>query len=95
MDNKQLLIIVGGGCFGRSIAIELRRRGYQVDLFDLVPIPHPLATTDISEVLLMDYGGDEDYMILMEQAFEAWDRWNRNWHQPVFREMLGRLVARF
>ena len=95
MDNKQLLIIVGGGCFGRSIAIELRRRGYQVDLFDPRPIPHPLATTDIRKVLRMEYGADEDWMILMEQAFVVWDRWNRNWPQPVFREMLGRLVARF
>jgi len=27
----------------------------------------------------MDYGDDEDYMFLMEQAFEAWDKWNYIW----------------
>ena len=81
------VIIVGGGSFGISAALELRQRGYEVDIFDPGPIPHPLAaTTDISKVLRMDYGADEYYMILMERAFEVWDIWNRVWPEPLYHE---------
>jgi glycine/D-amino acid oxidase-like deaminating enzyme len=85
--THQKIVIVGGGCFGMSAAIELRRRGCEVDLFDPGPIPHPLAaTTDISKVLRMDYGADEDYTILMEQAFPIWEEWNRLWDEPLWHE---------
>ena len=78
MRNRGSVIIVGGGSFGISAAIELHHRGWKVDVFDPGPIPHPLAaTTDISKVLRMDYGADEDYMVMMEQAFEVWEEWNR------------------
>ena len=40
-------------------------------MFDPGAIPHPLAaTTDISKVLSMDYGVEDD-MTLVEQAFEV------------------------
>lgn len=85
MASIQKIIIVGGGAFGMSSAVELRRRGYQVDLFDPGPIPHPMAaTTDISKVLRMDYGRDAEYMSLMEEAFEIWDAWNEAWHQKLW-----------
>ena len=87
MSTPGRVIIVGGGTFGVSAAIELRRRGWGADLFDPGPIPHPLAaTTDISKVLRMDYGADEDYMALMEQAFQGWDAWNRVWKEPLWHE---------
>lgn len=85
MIGSQKIIIIGGGCFGMSAAVELQRRGHEVDLFDPGPIPHPLAATaDISKVLRMDYGADEDYMALMEQAFPLWDEWNRLWERPLW-----------
>lgn len=87
MSKPHKVIVVGGGCFGMSAAVELGRRGYEVDLFDPGPIPHPLAaTTDISKVLRMEYGADEEYMILMEKAFPIWDRWNRLWDNPLWHE---------
>jgi glycine/D-amino acid oxidase-like deaminating enzyme len=87
MSNRRRVIVVGGGSFGISAAIELHQRGWEVDVFDPGPIPHPLAaTTDISKVLRMDYGADEDYMILMEQAFDVWEEWNRAWAKPLWHE---------
>jgi len=87
MSRSQSIIIVGGGIFGMSAAVELCRRGWGVSVCDPGPIPHPLAATnDISKVLRMDYGADEDYMLLMERAFEGWEAWNRVWDQPLWHE---------
>lgn len=95
MTNSQRILIVGGGCFGLSAAVELRRRGYEIELFDPGPIPHPLAaTTDISKVLRMDYGADEEYMTLMEETFPIWDAWNRLWAEPLWHETGFVIMAR-
>ena len=59
---SQSIIVVGAGIFGVTAAIELRRWGYAVSLFDPGPLPHPhAASTDISKVIRMDYGADEIY----------------------------------
>jgi glycine/D-amino acid oxidase-like deaminating enzyme len=71
------LCVVGGGIFGITAAIELRRRGHEVTLVDPGPIPHPLAeSTDISKIVRLDYGDDETYTELMERALEAWRSWS-------------------
>jgi sarcosine oxidase / L-pipecolate oxidase len=76
MSERQI-VIVGAGIFGVTSALALRARGYAVTLLDPGPLPHPLAeSTDISKVVRMDYGPDEDYTALMERAFEGWRRWN-------------------
>jgi glycine/D-amino acid oxidase-like deaminating enzyme len=81
------VIIVGGGIFGVTAALELRRRGLEVSLFDPGPLPHPLAaSTDISKVIRMDYGPDEFYMDLMETAFAGWEAWNRAWPRPLYHQ---------
>src|SRR2546428_11739419 len=80
-------IIVGGGIFGVTAALELRRRGQDVVLLDPGPLPHPLAaSTDISKVVRLDYGPDEDYTACMERAIEAWRGWNAQWPTPLFHE---------
>jgi glycine/D-amino acid oxidase-like deaminating enzyme len=62
--------IVGGGIAGITAALELRRRGFTVDVFDPGPLPHPnAASTDITKMIRMDYGADEFYTELMEGAF--------------------------
>jgi glycine/D-amino acid oxidase-like deaminating enzyme len=67
------VIVVGSGLFGAAAATELRRRGFEVTVFDPGPIPHPLAeSTDISKIVRLDYGNDEIYTSLMEQALELW-----------------------
>jgi glycine/D-amino acid oxidase-like deaminating enzyme len=79
------VIVVGAGVFGASAALELRRRGHAVTLIDPGPLPHSLAaSTDISKVIRMDYGADEFYMQLMEQALDGWEMWNSSWEQPLY-----------
>jgi glycine/D-amino acid oxidase-like deaminating enzyme len=80
-------IIAGAGIYGLAAALVLRRRGHAVTLLDPGPLPHPLAaTTDISKVVRMDYGPDEDYLIAMESALDRWRAWNREWPAPLFHE---------
>jgi glycine/D-amino acid oxidase-like deaminating enzyme len=85
--SEQRVVIAGAGVFGLTAAIELRRRGYGVTLLDPGPLPHPLAaSTDISKLIRMDYGPDEDYLVAMEEALERWRRWNSLWPEPLFAE---------
>ncbi len=74
MTSKPLsVIIVGAGIFGVTAALELRRRGYNVALFDSGPLPRPEASsTDISKIIRIDYGTDEFYTELMEVALPRW-----------------------
>jgi sarcosine oxidase / L-pipecolate oxidase len=80
-------LVIGGGIFGVTAALELRARGLDVTLADPGPLPHPLAeSTDISKVVRSDYGADEDYTALGERALEGWRRWNAAWPVPRFHE---------
>lgn len=76
--------VVGGGIFGVCAALELRRRGHEVRLWDPSP-PHPDASsTDISKVVRMDYGPDVFWMSLMERALPRWDAWNALMDRPLY-----------
>lgn len=56
-------------------------------LADPGPLPHPLAeSTDISKIVRIDYGGDEDYTALGERALDGWRRWNATWPERPFHE---------
>ena len=69
---------LGGGIFGVTAALALRARGHEVTLVDPGPLPHPLAeSTDISKVVRIDYGADEDYTALGERALDGWRRGTR------------------
>jgi glycine/D-amino acid oxidase-like deaminating enzyme len=84
------IAILGGGIFGLTAALELARRGHSITVIDRAPIPHPLAeSTDISKVVRMDYGADEDYTALGEASLDGWRRWNAEWAStcgPLFHE---------
>ena len=76
--------VVGGGIFGVTAALELRRRGHEVELWDPSP-PHPDASsTDISKVIRMDYGADRFWMTLMERALPLWEAWNQRFSRPLY-----------
>ena len=81
------IAIVGAGINGVTAAVELAERGHTVSLLDPGPLPHPLAaTTDISKVVRMEYGADEDYMALAEQALAGWHAWNREFGQDLYHQ---------
>ncbi len=81
------VIVVGAGIFGVTAAIELRGRGWAVELIDPGPLPHPLAeSTDISKIVRIDYGADEAYMALAERALEGWRTWDVGAERPLLHE---------
>ena len=81
------VLVIGGGIFGVTSALELATRGCDVTLVDPGPLPHPLAeSTDISKIVRADYGADEDYTALAERALDGWRRWNTTWPVPRFHE---------
>ncbi len=94
-----IVAVVGAGVFGTATALELLARGYQVSLHDPGPLPHPLAaSTDISKVIRMEYGPDEVYMALGEEARAGWLRWNTEWRaqgaEPLFHETGVLMISR-
>jgi len=81
-------IVVGAGIFGITTALELKARGYHVAVFDPGPLPHPLAaSTDISKVVRMEYGPDETYMVMAEQAYNGWLQWNVELGETLFHDV--------
>ena len=81
------VLVIGGGIFGVTAALELRARRCEVTLVDPGPLPHPLAeSTDLSKIVRCDYGADEDYTVLGERALDGWRRWNAAWPVPRFHE---------
>ncbi len=92
-------LIVGSGIYGATAALEMQRRGHRVTLIDAGPIPHPdAASTDISKVVRMEYGSDEFYMALVEEALEGWEDWNDQWSNngtgPLYHETGVLMVCR-
>jgi sarcosine oxidase / L-pipecolate oxidase len=80
-------VVVGAGIFGVTASLALRARGHAVTLLSPGPLPHPLAeSTDISKIVRLDYGSDEPYTAMMEEALDGWRRWNRGWPSPLFHE---------
>lgn len=78
-------LVVGAGIFGVASALELRRRGHAVALVDPGPLPHPLAaSTDVSKIVRMEYGSDEEYMALVETAIDGWERWNEELGETLY-----------
>ena len=71
------VLVVGAGIYGITTALELKARGYHVAVLDPGPLPHPLAaSTDISNVVRMEYGAVETYMEMVELAYLGWRQWN-------------------
>lgn len=89
------VVIVGAGIFGVASALALRARGHRVSIVEPGPVPHSLAeSTDISKVVRADYGADETYTALMEQALERFRQYNTRLPRPLFHETGVMFVSR-
>ena len=89
------IIVVGGGIFGLSTAIELNRRGHDVGLINPDRIPHPLAaSTDISKIVRMEYGSDQQYFKMAEHSMRQWRKWNEVLQEEIYREVGILLLCR-
>ena len=83
--NTYDTLVVGSGIFGITTALEMQKRGYHVAVLDPGPLPHTLAaSTDISKIVRMEYGSDEMYMALAEQAYQGWLQWNEELGETLF-----------
>lgn len=89
-------LVLGGGIFGVTAALELRERGWRVTLVEPGAIPRPLASsTDRSKVVRADYGSDRELSRLARKALEGWRRWNRQrFPRPLFHETGFLLLSR-
>jgi len=88
MSSTSSILILGGGCFGLTAALELRSRGWKVMLIDQGSVPHPdAASTDISKVVRMDYGRDEQHTAMGEHSIERWSEWNARWGEDLYHEV--------
>ncbi len=82
------ILILGGGCFGLTAALELRARGWRVTLIDQGSLPHPdAASTDISKVVRMDYAQDEQHTAMGELSLQRWREWNARWDEDLHHEV--------
>lgn len=85
MKKTTDFLIVGGGIFGLSTAIELRLRQHQVILLNPDTIPHPLAaSTDISKIVRAEYGRDQQYFDMATASMQGWEQWNEMLETKVF-----------
>jgi glycine/D-amino acid oxidase-like deaminating enzyme len=81
-------LVIGAGIFGISAAIELRRRGHSVSVINPDKIPHPLAaSTDISKIIRMEYGSDEEYMDMAIESMALWREWNGLLGEKIYHEI--------
>ena len=95
-SNSSTILILGGGCFGLTAALELRARGWRVTLIDQGPLPHPdAASTDISKVVRMDYAKDEQHTVMGERSIERWREWNARWGEELYHEVGFLVMSRY
>lgn len=80
-------LILGAGIFGVTTAVELCKKKYSVAIINPGKIPHPLAeSTDISKIIRMEYGADEEYMDMAATCMAKWREWNKLFNDTLYHE---------
>ncbi|MEZ4884727.1 MAG: FAD-dependent oxidoreductase [Chitinophagales bacterium] len=86
--NKYDILIVGGGVFGITAAVELAKCKHKVGLINPDRIPHHLAaSTDITKVVRMEYGSDQEYFRMAEICIDRWKEWNDLLAEKLYHEV--------
>ena len=86
--KKYDFLIIGGGIFGVTAAIELTKRKYKVGLINPDTIPHHLAaSTDVTKAVRMEYGSDEEYFRMVEICIDRWHAWNDLFGETLYHEV--------
>ena len=85
---KYDFLVIGGGIFGITAAVELAKRRYKVGLLNPDTIPHHLAaSTDITKAVRMEYGSDHEYFNMVEICIERWQEWNDFFGRQLYHEV--------
>ena len=85
--------IAGAGIFGMAAALELRRRGHGVTLFERGGIPNPEASsTDVSKVIRRTNYPNEIYVELVTRAAAQWREWHERTSGSIYFQT-GKLIA--
>lgn len=80
-------LILGAGIFGITTAVQLCKKKYSVAIINPGKIPHPLAeSTDISKIIRMEYGTDEEYMDMAAECIIKWREWNDFFKDTIYHE---------
>ncbi|KAJ3412132.1 hypothetical protein HDV05_001170 [Chytridiales sp. JEL 0842] len=81
MSSDKDFLVIGSGTFGLSAAYELRLRGYNVTVFDRLPVPaEDAASNDINKVVRPDYQNDVLYQLYQQlglESIEVFKEWNK------------------
>lgn len=88
MKKSYEILIIGGGIFGMTTAVELAKRKYKVGLINPDSIPHHLAaSTDITKAVRMEYGSDKEYFKMAEMSIERFYEWNNLFKEKLYHEV--------
>ncbi|PIB38444.1 NAD(P)/FAD-dependent oxidoreductase [Maribacter sp. 4G9] len=86
--KKYDVLIVGGGIYGITAAVELAKRKYSVGLINPDTIPHHLAaSTDVTKAVRMEYGSDMEYFKMVEMSIDIWHEWNDFFNEKLYHEV--------
>ena len=87
--------VVGAGVFGLAAALELRRRGHEVELIERGPIPNPAASsTDVAKKIRRTGYRNEIYVELVTRAAAQWQEWQERTGSPIYFRTGALLVVR-
>ncbi|PRX54927.1 NAD(P)/FAD-dependent oxidoreductase [Flagellimonas meridianipacifica] len=86
--KKYDVLVIGGGIYGITAAVELAKRKYKVGLINPDTIPHHMAaSTDVTKAVRMEYGSDWEYFRMVEKSIEKWKEWNDFFGEKLYHEV--------
>lgn len=82
------VLVIGGGIFGVTAAVELAKRKYKVGLLNPDTLPHHMAaSTDVTKAVRMEYGSDREYFEMAERSIHLWRNWNNFFGKQLYHEV--------